>query len=101
LLRWRLSANTTIPAEIMSRLRSQAKGRITADGELLIQSQRYRDQDRNRQDCLDKLKELLLQASVKPKSRRPTRPTRGSKERRLAEKKHRAKQKARRRPSAD
>jgi ribosome-associated protein len=64
---------------------------------MVLTSQRYRDQDRNRQDCLEKLREMIVQALFVPKPRRPTKPSRGSKERRLQAKKRRGQTKASRR----
>jgi ribosome-associated protein len=96
-LRWPVVASPSLPDEVKRRLLAQQRRRVTVDGELLIASQRYRDQERNRQDCLDKLRALILQAAVRPKVRRPTKPTRGSRERRLQEKSRRAAVKSRRR----
>ena len=64
--------------------------RITATGELLITGQRFRDQERNRQDCLEKLAEMIREAATLPKTRRATKPTKGSHRRRLADKKRRS-----------
>ena len=75
--------------------------RVTTEGILVITSQRFRDQDKNRTDCLEKLREILLEAAFVPKLRRPTRPSRGSKERRLKGKQHRAATKAGRRGPAE
>jgi ribosome-associated protein len=88
-LRWRLGASTVLPEEARRRLLGQQRRRITTEGDLLIQSQRYRDQARNREDCLDKLREMILQALHVPRPRRATRPTLGSKLRRLTAKKRR------------
>jgi ribosome-associated protein len=89
-LRWDLSANVSLPGEVRGRLREQQRGRITLAGELLISSDRHRDQERNRRDCLDRLQQMVLQASIRPRPRRKTRPTRGSHERRLHAKRRRA-----------
>jgi ribosome-associated protein len=100
-LRWNLAASLSIPEEVKSRLRAHHRRRMTTAGELLVSSQRYRDQERNRQDCLEKLGEFLKQAALPPKPRRPTKPTRASRQRRLEEKRHRANRKARRRLPED
>ena len=101
-LRWDLAANTTLPADVKQRLRQQQKRYLTTTGELVISSQAYRDQDRNRQDCLDKLRQAILRALVRPKTRKATRPTRASHARRLQAKRHRAAAKSRRqRPAED
>jgi ribosome-associated protein len=68
---------------------------------LQIVSQRYRDQERNRQECFEKLREMVLEALVVPKLRKPSRPTRGSREARLRAKKIRSGIKSGRRPPSD
>lgn len=89
-LRWHLSANQSVPDEVKVRLRTLQRSRITVEGDLVLTSQRWRDQPRNREDCLEKLREMILQATFVPRSRRPTKATRGSRERRLAAKRHRS-----------
>jgi ribosome-associated protein len=96
-LRWNMIASPSLPDDIRSRLQQQQRRRITGDGDLLITSQRYRDQERNRLDCLDKLREMLRAATVVPKARRKTKPSRGSHERRLDAKRRRSASKASRR----
>lgn len=81
----------------LERLRHQARGWITDEGELLIIADEHRSQPRNRDECLARLRTLLVAAMVVPKVRRKTRPSRGSKERRLASKKARSEIKSRRR----
>jgi ribosome-associated protein len=88
LLRWRLLGNTTLPAEAKARLQGQQRRRITTEGDLLITSQRYRDQERNKEDCLDRLREMVLAALTAPTPRKATKPTRGSRRRRVADKRH-------------
>jgi ribosome-associated protein len=89
-LRWHLADNVSLPEEVKARLRAHHRRRVTAEGDLLLTCQRSRDQERNRQECLDKLRELVLQAATPPKPRTPTKPTRGSRERRLQAKRRRA-----------
>jgi ribosome-associated protein len=96
-LRWDVSATPNLPEEVKARLRTQQANRITTEGVLVLMSQQYRDQERNRQDCLEKLRAMILQAAAAPKKRRATRPTRGSKQRRIEAKKRRATVKAGRR----
>ena len=96
-LRWDLAANTSLPDEVKQRLRGLERRRVTNEGELLIVSQTYRDQERNKQDCLDRLREMVLRALVVPKARKATKPTRGSKRRRVEAKRRRAATKAGRR----
>jgi ribosome-associated protein len=100
-LRWDIARNTTIPADVKNRLALQQKRYFTLDGSLIITSQLTRDQDRNRQDCLDKLRAILLQALVVPKTRKKTRPSRGSKRRRVEEKRRRGSVKLNRRRPGD
>ncbi len=100
-LRWNLAASPSVPDEVKARLRTAHPGYLTTEGEFLVTSQKYRDQDRNREDCLAKLAAMLRRAATPPKPRRPTKPTRGSKQRRLAAKKHDAARRANRRVGSD
>jgi len=97
LLRWDLAASPSVPEEVKARLRSQYPRGITLQGELLVTSQRFSDQERNRQDCLEKLRDLILAAARRPKVRKATRPSRRSKAVRVEGKRHRAAVKSRRR----
>jgi ribosome-associated protein len=76
-----------LDAETRSRLRAKAGKRITSGGILIIRADRYRTQESNRKDALDRFRALLAAALVKPKKRQPTRATAASKERRLRAKK--------------
>jgi ribosome-associated protein len=96
-LRWNVVASLSLPVDIKTRFQKQQGSRITSEGDLLIASQRYRDRERNRLDCLEKLSAMLQAAAVAPKPRRKTKPSAGSKERRLAEKKRRSDRKSSRR----
>ena len=89
-LRWNIAASSALPDDVKNRLALQQKRYFTMDGELIITSQKYRDQERNREDCLEKLRAIILQALIVPKARKKTRPSRGSKRRRLQEKKRRS-----------
>ena len=73
-----------------ARLERLAGKRLTRDGVLVITAQRHRTQERNRDDALERLVELIRAAAVRPTPRRPTRPTLGSKVRRLEGKKRRS-----------
>jgi ribosome-associated protein len=75
---------------VEERFRERFASRITADGEVLLTSHTGRSQAQNLEDCLQRLAELCRAVLVAPKVRRPTRPTRGSKERRLEAKRHRS-----------
>jgi ribosome-associated protein len=97
ILRWKPADNQSIPEEAKARLLGQQRRRITNEGELLIQGQRYRDQERNKEDCLERLREMILAALEAPIPRKATKPTRGSKRRRLQAKKEQSEKKQRRR----
>ena len=86
-----------LSARALSRLRRLGGSRVTGDGELILTSESHRSQRRNREDCLERLRELLVRAMAEPKRRKKTKPSRGAVERRLKEKKERGEAKARRR----
>jgi ribosome-associated protein len=88
-LRFDAARSPSLPEPVRDRLARLAGRRLTAEGVLVIQAHRFRTQERNREDALARLVDLLRRASEAPKPRRPTRPTRASKERRIAEKKRR------------
>jgi ribosome-associated protein len=101
-LHWDIAANTSLPVDVKARFAAQNRWRITTDGVLVLDSQRYRDQGKNVADCLAKLRDMVMRALHVPKKRRPTKPSRSSKERRLQAKKHTALRKtSRRRPGAE
>lgn len=79
-----------LPDAVMLRLKRSAGKRLTLSGELLITSQRFRDQSRNIEDCYQKLQTLIEQARVELPPRRPTRPSRGVIQHRLNEKRIRS-----------
>jgi ribosome-associated protein len=78
------------------RLERLAGRRLTVEGEIVLHADRFRSQRRNREDGLDRLKELVLRAVREPRPRVPTRPTRASVERRLTEKRRKGEVKERR-----
>jgi ribosome-associated protein len=100
-LRWPMAASPSVPEHVKARVRELYPSRVTADGDVLIMSQEYRDQERNRQACVEKLHDLLRKAAERPKVRRPTKPTKGSKVRRLEAKKRNAERKAGRRSGGE
>lgn len=101
-LRWNVTATHSLPHSVKERFRKQYNRRISQKGDLILHSQRFRDQGKNVADCLSRLREMILAVAVSPKKRVPTRPTRASKERRLGTKKHKADQKRlRRSPKKD
>ncbi len=99
-LRWKLATSRSLPDDVRARLIARHGRRVTTSGELILSSQRFRDQGRNVADCLERLRAMLADAEPTPRSRRVTRPTRASAERRLREKRQRSETK-RRRGTAD
>ncbi|MBX3438576.1 MAG: aminoacyl-tRNA hydrolase [Planctomycetaceae bacterium] len=97
-LRWNVLSTPSLPAEVRERLEAHHRRRITATGELIITSSRYRDQPRNIEDCLEKLRELIVAAAATPRRRRPTKPSAGARRRRLQAKRERSERKQTRRP---
>lgn len=83
------SNKAALPDDARARLIQLAGQKMTKDGVIVIRGDRYRTQERNRADVIDRLIELLQDALVRPKPRRPTKPTFGSKQRRLEGKKRR------------
>src|ERR1700735_463124 len=90
-LRFDVRNSPNLPDAVRNRLERLAGRRLTKDGVLVISAQRHRTRERNREDAMERLLTLIREASAPPPPpRRPTRPTRGSKERRLEDKTHRA-----------
>ena len=101
-LRWSISSSRSLPEGVRQRFLARYRRRITADGELVMTSQRFRDAGRNVADCLEKLRNMLAEVAVAPKRRKPTKPTAGSVRRRLEQKRRLSKKKdSRRRPPED
>ena len=88
-LRFDVRHSPSLTDEVRARLERLAGRRLTRDGVLVITAQSHRTQERNRADALDRLIELIRQAAVRPVPRRPTRPTKASRKRRLESKKRR------------
>ncbi len=99
-LRFDVGNSPSLPDDVRERLISLAGRRITQDGLLIIDARRFRTQDRNRQDAIDRLVELVRKASEKPKLRRKTRLTLASKRRRLETKRRRGETKRMRKPTS-
>ena len=96
-LRFDAASSPSLPYEVRERLLSLARRRITKEGVLIINARRFRSQEANRQDAMERFVELIRKAAQKPQIRRKTKPTRASKVRRLEAKHHRAKTKRLRR----
>ena len=88
-LRFNVAHSPSLPEDVRARLMKLAGSRLTNEGELLIEAKRHRTQERNRQDTIQRLVELILRATEKPKPRIATKPTKASQKRRLATKKQR------------
>ena len=91
--------SVAISDPVKARLRVIAKNTLDAEGRVFVTSQKTRDQAKNLSDAREKLKELVLEALVVPKTRKPTKPTKGSKVRRLTAKKKVGAKKAARKPA--
>ena len=88
---------SSLPEAVKLRLCARKDQRVTADGVIIIKAQRHNSQERNREDALARLQELVDAAAVVPRARRPTRPTKGSQRRRVDSKVKRGQTKATRR----
>ena len=82
-LRFDAANSPNLPAEVIARLKGIAGQRMTSAGVIIITARRFRSQDRNRADARDRLVELIRQATVVQKKRRPTKPSLGAKRRRM------------------
>ncbi len=89
-LRFDVARTRSFGSAVKSRLRKLAGNRMTADGVLVIQAQRFRSQTRNREDALRRLVAMVSQAAQEPKARKPTAPSLSARRRRVDEKKMRA-----------
>lgn len=85
---------SSLPDDYKERLLARRDRRISKEGVLIIKAQRYRTQEKNRSDALQRLIELIQAASEVPKARKPTRPSRAAKEKRLTAKHRRGQVKA-------
>jgi len=92
-LRYDINASS-LPEAVKARLLVRSDQRITADGIIVIKAQRYRSQDKNRADALARLQELVAAAAVVEKPRRPTKPSKSAKRRRVDSKVKRGQLKA-------
>jgi len=86
-LYFHIDRSPSLPATVKNRLRALAGKRVNSEGFLIIDARRFRTQEANRRDALDRLVKLISQAAATPKTRRPTRPGKAAKVRRLEEKK--------------
>ncbi|WP_146907841.1 alternative ribosome rescue aminoacyl-tRNA hydrolase ArfB [Arenimonas daejeonensis] len=99
-LRFDVANSPSLPEAVRARLLARRDRRLTDEGVLVLSAQRYRTQDRNREDARERLSALIAAALVAPKKRVATKPSKGSKERRLGAKRERATVKRQRSASA-
>ncbi|HKE13115.1 MAG TPA: alternative ribosome rescue aminoacyl-tRNA hydrolase ArfB [Myxococcota bacterium] len=85
-LRWPVRASAGLPAPVRARFLERFRHRLTADGDLLLTSSRFRDRGRNVADCIERLAAMLAEVASPPRVRKPTRRTRSAAEARLSEK---------------
>jgi ribosome-associated protein len=90
-LRFDVGNSPSLPGDVRTRLIRLAGRRITQDGILIIEARQFRTQERNREDAIGRLVELIRRAAEKPKPRKKTKPSRAAKERRIESKKQRGK----------
>lgn len=88
-LRFDVGNSPSLPGDVRTRLIRLAGRRVTQDGILIIEARQFRTQERNREDAIKRLVELIRQATQKPKPRRKTKPSRAAKEKRIEGKKQR------------
>jgi len=96
-LRFDVGNSPSLPGDVRTRLIRLAGRRITQEGILIIEARQFRTQERNREDAIDRLIELIRKATEKPKPRKKTKPSKAAKERRIEIKKQRGKIKKMRR----
>ena len=102
ILRWPVAQSAALPPDVRARFLARHQSRLTIAGELIVTSQRYRDQGRNIGDCLEKLRAMLAAVAVRPVARKKTKPGRAAVARRLDGKRHASTKKQRRQlPPAD
>ena len=101
ILRWNPTTSPSLPDDVRARFLSRFSSKLTTGGEIVIASEKTRDQRKNVDDCLERVRIMLLEIARPPKKRRPTKPSRGSKERRLDSKRRDSAKKSNRRNVGD
>ncbi len=97
-LRWAAAASAApIPLTAWARMKARFPSRFTVEGEVVLSSQQFRDQERNRQECEAKLAEMIRSALVEPTPRKASKPSKGAKRRRVADKRRQSEKKQLRR----
>ncbi len=100
-LRWRAVDSPSLPDDIRQRFLVRFQSKLTEDGDIVIASDEYRDQPKNIAASQDKLREMIQQVLVAPRKRKATKPSLGSKRRRLEGKQRQSEKKEGRRPPAE
>lgn len=100
-LRWTPATSRAMSEPVRERFLKKFGNKLTKEGDLILMSERHRDQGRNAADCLEKLREMIASVLRPPKKRKPTKPTFGSKQRRLKAKKEHSEKKQARKFQAD
>lgn len=100
-LRFNVPTSESLPAPVRERLMKLAGKRVSQEGTLILTGRRFRTQERNRQDVIDRLVALIRQAARPARRRKPTRPSAASKRRRLDEKRRQGNRKRERQPVMD
>lgn len=100
-LRWAVAKSPSLPDDVRQRLLARHSRRISAAGELIISSGRFRDQGRNVADCLARLRSLLADVATAPPVRKKTKPSRAAVRKRLQDKRHTSQKKQNRKPPRD
>lgn len=85
-VRWDIAASDSVPQDVLGRFLSRYRNRLDAEGLVFVTSERERDRERNIEDAISKIEEMVMTVWEKPKPRIKTKPTKGSKKRRLNEK---------------
>ena len=93
MLRWNVPGSLILTEDLRARLLSKWSSRLTGDGDLILMSDRFRDQIRNREDCIRKLHELITQALDEPKPRKKSKPSFSSRLRAKSKKKRHSEKK--------
>ena len=100
-LRWNVAASTALSEDVRSRFLERYESKVTTAGDVVITSQRYRDQGRNAADALAKLRSMIAAIARPPKPRKPTKPSRAAAARRLETKRAHSKKKQLRRRATE
>ncbi len=85
-MRWAVVVTDSLPYDVKARFLEKFANRLTAENEIIVTSQKFRDQNRNVDDCLEKLRAMIESVAERPTPRRPTKPTYSSTQKRVDKK---------------